>query len=193
MNYQQYLVKLRQMFGIFPAAVSLPVPMLKQGKDSNRICVGYSVHLRYPNNKRVACDFECGENTPHRSACDIAHDAAMQFYREQQEKARGTKMKQKIDFKQVFDTVKYKLQHAFNWEISGVNAPVARVDSRGNVLGWTVEIIYKHHGAKKYVFDIHDERLWTTYKDPQAAARELYDMYFRIMQKQQAKKLALQR
>ncbi|MBQ4070327.1 MAG: hypothetical protein IJD52_03045 [Alphaproteobacteria bacterium] len=193
MNYQQNLVKLKDFFGIRPSYVSLPVPTLKSDEKSNKVCTGYMVQLRYPDNTLVSCSFKCGEGTAQRSACDIAHDNAMRFYQEQQAKARGVNMAKKFDFKQVFETVKYKLQHAFDWEIVGVNAPWSNVDARGNITAWTLDVFYKHHGRKRFIFDVKDERLWTTYKNPQEAAQSAYKMYFDMMQKQRAKKMALQR
>ena len=78
--------------------------------------------------------------------------------------------------------MKLDWKHLFNWEIANVNQPVRA--AQFGVQGYLVSVEYKYHGVDEHFFSVEDERMYTTYVNPQAAARECYKSYRRKMLKQ---------
>ena len=94
-----------------------------------------------------------------------------------------------MTFKKLFNKIRYM----FNNEIVGVQAPYASMDENNNIVCWTLDVEYKHHGKKSYLFNVNDECWYGTHGNPQAAAQAAYKEYFGLMQRQRAKQLAHQR
>ena len=73
--------------------------------------------------------------------------------------------------------MKIDWKHIFNWDVKSVEFPHEVMDSNGRVLGYNVVVTYKYHGKDTEFYSADDERMYTTYVNPQAAAMEAYRAY----------------
>lgn len=79
--------------------------------------------------------------------------------------------------------MKLDWKHLFNWDVVAVKAPEKVIDN-GKLTGYQVVVTYKYHGTDKEFYSIDDERLYTTYRSPEDAAREAFRGHLAKMGKQ---------
>ena len=106
-------------------------------------------------------------------------EAAQASYREHlRNMAKKTELNDmKIDWK-----------HIFNWDVISVKAPEA-VMRNGRIVGYNVVVDYKYHGKDTEFYSADDDRMYTTYAGPQAAAQEAYNGYLRRIKKQNERQI----
>lgn len=84
--------------------------------------------------------------------------------------------------------MKIDWKHLFNWEISKVYRPVKAVQS--GVHGYMVAVEYKFHGKEELFFSVEDDRMYTTYVNPETAAHECYEAYVKHQERQIGRNVA---
>ena len=86
--------------------------------------------------------------------------------------------------------MKLDWKHLFDWTIDSVGGPAQSFKSNGQTAGYTLMVRYKYHGTDKYYFDAEDERLYTTFRSPEEAAKLCYADAVRRMNRQKARMAA---
>ena len=79
--------------------------------------------------------------------------------------------------------MKIDWKHLFNWDVVAVKAP-EEVILDGRSVGYKVVVTYKYHGVDTEFYSADDERMYTTYVNPKAAAQEAYRGHLHSMRKQ---------
>ncbi len=93
--------------------------------------------------------------------------------------------------------MKLNWKKILNWDIDCVGGPATLYGKDGRVRGYKVIVNYVHHGSDEMFFDVNSEHLYTQYKGPEDAAKQVYREYVSRMIRQKArmknKELANQR
>lgn len=153
--------------------VKAPEAVVQDGKT-----VGYRVVVEYKYHGQDVEFYSLDEPRLYK-LWDGPKDAAQSSYKEhlrkmgkQQELERIRAQRLKIDWR-----------HIFNWDVTSVESP-REVIENGRVIGYNVVVTYEHHGKDTEFYSTDDERMYTTYVNPQAAAMEAYNAHKRRIKEQ---------
>lgn len=157
----------KHIFNWDVSSVRAPETIMKNGK-----VIGYQVVVRYKHHG-IDKEFYSVDEPRLYKLWTGPQDAAQSSYRE-----HLRNMAKQQELKDI-RAKKFKMdwRHIFNWDVKSVEFPHAVMDSNGRVLGYNVVVTYKYHGKDTEFYSADDERMYTTYVNPQTAAMEAYRAY----------------
>ncbi len=63
------------------------------------------------------------------------------------------------------------MKKIFDWNIQDVRGPFAVYTQNKRIDGFNVFVVYRHHGARRFFFDVMSEKWWGLYSTPELAAK----------------------